>query len=120
MRSVHVQLHAMPPLFVESFGWFFHTRWILDQLSEGGRQLQPASSTWFVAEAGEMRLMSGLRGFSGPEIVNVEGLAPRIDSPAFSLMAWVQLRKGTGTNVIRKPLGQVPNEEKLSCWGWYV
>ena len=97
-----------------------HTHACHGQVSEGARQLQPASSTWFVAETGDIKIMKGIRKFHTAEVVNVEDLAPRIDSPSFSMMAWVRLKEGKGSNILRKPLGQVPDEFKLSCWGWCV
>jgi len=45
---------------------------------------------------------------------------PRVDSPSFSIMAWVKLQKGKGANILRKPVGPSPHEHQLSCWGWYV
>ena len=35
-------------------------------------------------------------------------------------MAWIQLDVGGGAYVLRKPLGKTPEEQRLSCWGWYV
>ena len=60
-----------------------------------------------------MKLLKGISKFSDPEIINVLGLEPRIDSPSFSMMAWITLKPGTGANVVRKPLGQVPSERQV-------
>ena len=43
-----------------------------------------------------------------------------MDSPAWSLMAWVQLPKNGGSNNLRKPLGKSQAERELSCWSWHV
>ena len=53
-------------------------------------------------------------------VLDAEGLEPRVDSPAWSLMAWVQLQKNGGANILRKPLGKSQAERELSCWSWYV
>jgi hypothetical protein len=53
-------------------------------------------------------------------VLEVEGLEPRVDSPAWSLMAWVQLHKNGGANILRKPLGKSQAERELSCWSWHV
>ena len=71
-------------------------------------------------ETGELKILSGLREFKGKEILEVQGLEPRVDSPSWSLMAWIQLEKGKGAQILRKPLGKTPNEAKLACWSWYV
>ena len=67
-----------------------------------------------------MKIIKGIRKFHSSDVLNIEALTPRIDSPSFSIMAWVQLKKGKGSNILRKPLGQVPDEFKLSCWAWCV
>ena len=43
--------------------------------------------------------------FPVKRLVQVRGLEPRIDSPSWSFTAWVQLEKGKGANILRKPLG---------------
>ena len=43
-----------------------------------------------------------------------------MDSPAWSLLAWVQLPKNGGANILRKPLGKSQAEMELSCWSWHV
>jgi len=90
------------------------------ELSEAARRLQPASSAYFVEETGEIQIMKGIRKFSVASTVKVAGLDPRIDSPSFSIMAWITLKKGKGGNILRKPLGQVPAQIGLSCWAWSV
>lgn len=67
-----------------------------------------------------MKIFSGVQKFLGPETIEVEGLKPRVDSEAFSILAWVQLQPGHGANMVRKPLGNSPGEFPLSCWGWHV
>jgi len=62
----------------------------------------------------------GLDRFKEMRVLEVEGLEPRVDSPAWSLMAWVQLQKNGGANILRKPLGKSQAERELSCWAWYV
>ena len=60
---------------------------------------------------------AGLRRFTQKALVNVEGLEARIDSPAWSMMAWIQLPVGGTANIIRKPLGK---EKQHVCWSWKV
>ena len=62
----------------------------------------------------------GLDRFKEMRVLEVEGLEPRVDSPAWSLMAWVQLQKNGGANILRKPLGKSQAERELSCWSWHV
>lgn len=92
----------------------------LSHVSSQAKLIQPLSSNYFVEESGELKVMQGMASFSGKQEVEVKGLTPRIDSPSWSFMAWVQLNEGTGANIIRKPLGKKPSENALSCWGWYV
>ena len=65
-------------------------------------------------------ITAGLRRFREKQVLDVEGLEPRVDSPAWSLMAWVQLPKNGGANILRKPLGKSQSERELSCWSWHV
>ena len=53
-------------------------------------------------------------------MVEVAGLEARIDSEAWSLMAWIQLPVGGGANILRKPMGKEPALRSLSCWSWFV
>ena len=53
-------------------------------------------------------------------MVEVAGLEARVDSQAWSLMAWIQLPVGGGANIVRKPLGKEPGLRSLSCWSWFV
>ena len=43
-----------------------------------------------------------------------------MDSPAWTLTAWLQLPKKGGANILRKSLGTSQAERDLSCWSWYV
>ena len=92
----------------------------LQMVSKQSRQLMPISSEYFVEDEGEIKVFQGLQAFLTPIFVEVPSLKPRVDSLAFSIMAWVQLEPGTGANILRKPLGKSPSEKLLSCWGWYV
>ena len=73
------------------------------------------ASEYFVEETVEMKLLKGISKFSDPEIINVLGLEPRIDSPFFyvTVMAWITLKPDTVANVVRKPLGQVPSKSQV-------
>jgi hypothetical protein len=51
-------------------------------------------------------LLRHTSAFPEKRLVQVRGLEPRIDSPSWSFTAWVQLEKGKGKNILRKPLGQ--------------
>ena len=62
----------------------------------------------------------GLDLFKEKRILEVKGLEPRINSRAWSLMAWVKLPKNGGANILRKSLGKSQAEKDLSCWSWYV
>jgi hypothetical protein len=64
-------------------------------------------------ETGELKMLSGLRSFHKAEVVEVEGLSPRVDSPAWSMMAWVKLPQNGGATILRKPLR---SQHQLSCW----
>jgi len=74
-------------------------------VSEKSRIIMPTSSVYFAETGGELTVMRGVRSFDKDESVEVADLVPRIDSPAFSFMAWVQLEKGRGGYIVRKPLG---------------
>ena len=85
------------------------------------RELLPLSSHYFVEQEGEIKVFQGLQSFEVPSFVELPSLKPRVDSEAFSILAWVQLEPGSiGANILRKPLGKAPNEKHLSCWGWFV
>jgi hypothetical protein len=93
----------------------------LSMISQQARLIQPVSSAYFVEESGgELKILSGLHRFVETEILESPQIQPRVDSPSWSLMAWVQLPENGGANVLRKPLGKTPDEAKLSCWSWYV
>ena len=55
--------------------------------------------------SGELKIIKGVRSFDAAESIEVAGLVPRIDSPSFTFMAWIKLRKGGGATIVRKPLG---------------
>jgi len=63
--------------------------------------------------------LAGLRRFQEKETVEYAGLEARIDSPAWSMMAWVKLPVGGGARIIRKAQTWM-QKDKLSCWSWYV
>ena len=65
-------------------------------------------------------MLAGVNLFKETLSLDVQGLEPRIDSPSYSIIAWVQLKKGQGANILRKPVGEAPDEKSHSCWGWYV
>ena len=92
----------------------------LKTVSKQARLIQPLSSVYFGEETGQLKILSGLQGFEEKRVLEVAGLAPRVDSPAWSLMAWVQLSKNGGANILRKPLGKSQAEKDLSCWSWFV
>jgi len=71
-------------------------------------------------QASEIKVVSGVKSFDRGVIVDVAGITPRIDSPSFSIIAWVQLRPGQGSNLLRKPVGASADEKSLSCWGFQV
>ena len=62
----------------------------------------------------------GLNRYNEKRVLEIKGLEPRVDSPAWSLMAWVRLEENGGANILRKPLGKSLVERELSCWAWYV
>lgn len=92
----------------------------LRMVSSQSRLIQPTSSEYFVETSGELKILKGVRSFDRAEPIEVAELAPRIDSPAFSFMAWIKLESGGGARIVRKPLGKTPTLRGLSCWSWYV
>ena len=98
--SVGLALHEGSHIKLSDFDF-------LKDLAVQTRRLQPLSSNYFIEETGEMKIVAGVRKFRGPETLDVEGLHLRIDSAAFSLSAWIQLRPKASANVLRKPLGVV-------------
>ena len=83
-------------------------------VSEKSRIIMPTSSVYFAETGGELTVMRGVRAFDKDESVEVADLVPRIDSPAFSFMAWVQLEKGRGGGfIVRKPLGTSSHKSLL-------
>lgn len=89
-------------------------------VSSQSRLIQPTSSEYFIETSGELKILKGVHSFDRPEPIEVAALVPRIDSPAFSFMAWVKLPEGGGASIVRKPLGKTPALRGLSCWSWYV
>ena len=69
-------------------------------VSDQSRLIMPTSSVYFAETSGELSVMRGVRAFNQAESVEVADLAPRIDSPAFSFMAWIQLDVGGGAYVL--------------------
>jgi len=59
----------------------------LKDVLAASRLLLPLSSAYFVEETGEMKVLQGVRKFTSPEAIEVEGLEPMIDLEAFSIMA---------------------------------
>ena len=47
-------------------------------------------------------------------MVEVAGLEARVDSPSWSITAWIQLPAGGSANIILKPRGK----EQHVCWSW--
>jgi hypothetical protein len=92
----------------------------IEDISKQSRMLLPLSSVYFVEDTGEMKLLQGVSRFVQSQILDVVGLEPIIDAPVFSMIAWIRLKAGAGANIVRKPLGSLPDEIKLSCWLWYV
>ena len=39
--------------------------------------------------------MQGVTRFSQQQILDVDGLGPKVDVPAFSIVAWIRLNPGT-------------------------
>jgi hypothetical protein len=91
-------------------------------VSQQSRLLQPASSVYFNEDerAGTVKVFPNMRSFVKPDFVAMLSLKPRVDSPSFSMVAWIKLSPRQSANVLRKPLGKLPNEKGLSCWGWSV
>lgn len=71
-------------------------------------------------QASEIKVVSGVKSFERGVILDVAGITPRIDSPSFSIIAWVQLRPGKGSNLLRKAVGSSREEKSLTCWGFHV
>ena len=72
-------------------------------------------------QVSEIKVVAGVKSFQQKGVImNVAGIAPRIDSPSFSIVAWVQLCPGCGSNLLRKPVGSSLNAKGLTCWGFHV
>ena len=61
-------------------------------------------------------MLAGVNLFKETLSQDDKGLEPHIDSPSFSIIAWVQLKKKQGANILRQPVGEAPDEKSLSCW----
>jgi len=48
------------------------------------------SSDYFMEDEGEIKIWPGLEKFDKPVSIDIKSMRPRVDSPAFSLHAWVQ------------------------------
>jgi len=94
-------------------------RTFLQSMSKASRRMQIQSSEYFVTAA-EQKIVSGLVSLTAPLSLLAGGLSARIDSPAFSISAWVELGSSAGAYVIRKPLRPTGTYYALSCWGLYV
>jgi hypothetical protein len=92
----------------------------LRTVSERARLLQPRSDYYFRQPEGEIRVFEGVHAFTKPVILNLQDLKPRFDTPEWTLTAWVQHEAEGGGYIIRKPLGQTPETNSLSCWAWYM
>jgi hypothetical protein len=97
----------------------------LSAVSERARMLQPLSDYYFREPEGAIYVFEGMQAFTKPVILNLQDLKPRFDTPEWTLTAWVQFvnRDAEGTSggyILRKPLGQSPEANALSCWAWYM
>jgi hypothetical protein len=92
----------------------------LGTVSARSRILQPLSSDYFSEHDGEIKIFDGFSSFAAPVPLNVKDLKAKIDTPEWTMTAWVQLETDGGAMIVRKPLGKSKDEQKLSCWSWYV
>ncbi len=67
-----------------------------------------------------MKLFDGFSGFANPMSLDLMDLKAKVDTPEWTMGAWVQLESEGGAVVVRKPLGKTQQERGLSCWSWYV
>ena len=49
--------------------------------------------------------MPGIRSFDEPLDLSVADMSVKVDTPEFSITAWVQVDPDMGSYIIRKPLG---------------
>ena len=89
-------------------------------LNQQTRLLMPLSTEYFSEHDGEIRIFEGTRSFEEKLPLNVRDMNPKVDTPEWTLTAWVQLEKEGGANIVRKPLGVSSQEKSCTCWGWYV
>ena len=88
----------------------------LHGLSQASRNVQLLSSSYFVEHA-QQQFVSGIVNFVEPTVLDAVGVHARVDSPSFTLTAWVGASDG---NILRKPLdSDNTNSDGLSCWGWH-
>ena len=66
------------------------------------------------------RMWSLISRLDAPKTLEISGLEPRINSPGFSLIAWVKLSPETGGVLIEKLVGSAPESRALPCWQWHV
>ena len=93
----------------------------LSDLSVRSRTMQPLSDVYFHEEQGDVHVVAGDRTYRKTESVSTLVIDPRVDSPAFTLAAWVQTQPAaSGAFVLRKPLGTDVARSSLSCWGWFL
>lgn len=90
------------------------------QLSRQCRLLQPLSTAYFSEHDGEVKLYDGFSSFAAPQALNLMDLKAKIDTPEWTMTAWVKLESEGGAVVVRKPLGKTKEEKHLSCWSWFV
>lgn len=90
----------------------------LKTVSMNTKKLQPSSGLFFNTEA-EQKIVSGFRSFDAPVKLRLEGLHARVDSPAFSMTAWVKSAPKPGGYILRKPFADAGDASELSCWGWF-
>ena len=86
-------------------------------LNQQTRLLMPLSTQYFSEHNGQVKVFEGMRSFEEPLQLNV---ALKVDTPEWTLTAWVQLENEGGANIIRKPLGVSNKEKDCTCWGWNV
>jgi hypothetical protein len=92
----------------------------LRTVNSRSRMLQPLSSDYFSEHDGEVKIFSGFSKFSRPMPLELIDLKAKVDTPEFTMTAWVQLETDGGAVIVRKPLGTSKEVKSLSCWSWYV
>lgn len=98
----------------------YQLRDALRVFSENVRTLQVLSSDFFVETEGQLKILSGIKDFSEAQVIEVEGLMPRVDTASFTFSAWVQRNSIDSSGyILRKPLGR-GREQSMSCYGWFI